>query len=363
MRPGLGEVSPEAGTPLRIALAGLGFWGQSWVNVVRASPAWALAALVDVDRAARERAAQAAGLTSDVCFATVTEAAAAVALDAVLVVVPPAMHGAVAHSALDSGLHCLVEKPFTETLAEARAVVAHANAAGRIVMVSQQYRQRAGARTVQRLVREGVVGRIGGASIRFANLLPVRGYQHEMDEPLLRDMAIHHFDLVRCVLDVEPVRVTATSHNPVWSDFAGNAVATAVLETPNGAAITYSGTWMPRGALTSWDGAWEILGERGAILWDGEDVFVRGLDRSSTSRIWHRLTGRDWRGRRVRVERLAAADRAGSLTELAAAIHEQRQPETSGRDNLRSLALTVAAVESARRRAAVEVAEVLAAEP
>jgi predicted dehydrogenase len=51
-------------------------------------------------------------------------------------------------------------------------------------------------------------------------------------------------------------------------------------------------------------------------------------------------------------------DRLGSLAELAAAIREGREPETSGQDNLRSLALVLAAIESARTRLAVELPDV-----
>ena len=54
------------------------------------------------------------------------------------------------------------------------------------------------------------------------------------------------------------------------------------------------------------------------------------------------------------LDRLGAEGRLGSLTELAAALKEARQPETSGRDNLGTLAVVLAAVESAGRGEPVE---------
>lgn len=342
---------------LRLAVAGVGFWGGSWIPVVRQSPHWELVALVDTDEAALGRGAAAAGLGHSACFDSIAAAAEAAESDAVLIVVPPAVHAPLALEALESGLHCLIEKPFAGTLADARLIVERADSAGRVVMVSQQYRHRPGARAVAQLVRNGAVGRVGAAYISFSQELAAPGFQHEMDEPFLWDMAIHHFDLIRAILGVEPIRVQATSSNPSWSPFKGNAAATAVLETEDGVAITYTGTWAPRGKRTGWDGVWDIHCESGSIRWDGDEVIVRPLAQPLLAKIQRRALRREWKGRRVKPAPIGEADRLGSLAEFSAAIREKREPETSGRDNIHSLALTVAAVESVRRRAAVDVAE------
>jgi predicted dehydrogenase len=343
------------GSPLRLVVVGLGFWGASWLPVVRASPGWDLVAAVDADEHALARATERGNVARDACFESLDAALASVAADAALVVVPPRAHAPVASAALAAGLHCLIEKPFASTLEEARAVVERADEAGRTVMVSQQYRHRPGARTVRQLVGSGAIGSVGAAYVRFCNIPPLGGFQVTMEEPLLNDMAIHHFDLVRAVLGLEPVSVLAAASNPPWSAFSGNAAATAVLETADGAVVSYTGNWAPRGATTGWDGVWDILGDAGSIRWDGDDVRVAPLVRPRAARIRSRLLGRQWDGRRARLVRVVETDRRGSLAEFGRAIREGREPETSGRDNLRSLALVLAAVESSRRRAAVTV--------
>lgn len=301
----------------------------------------------------------AAGLDASACFDSIPAAARVVEGDAVLVAVPPALHAPLALEALDCGLHCLLEKPFATTLADAREVVERAESLGRVVMVSQQYRHRPGARAVARLVATRALGGIGAVNIRFADEIATRGFQHELDEPLLLDMAIHHFDLVRGVLGLEPVRVQATSSNPSWSDFRGNAAASAVLETADGVAVTYTGTLAPRGVTTGWDGVWDILCEGGAIHWRGNEVLARPLARPFHAKVLRRVLGREWKGKRVRPARLAFPDRLGTLAELASAVRLGSEPEPSGRDNLRSLALVLAAIESAGRRAAVDVSSLL----
>jgi len=47
------------------------------------------------------------------------------------------------------------------------------------------------------------------------------------------------------------------------------------------------------------------------------------------------------------LQAMSQTDRVGTMTEFARAIHEGREPECSGRDNLGTLALVAAAVESA----------------
>jgi predicted dehydrogenase len=53
------------------------------------------------------------------------------------------------------------------------------------------------------------------------------------------------------------------------------------------------------------------------------------------------------RARRVPLPDVPHVDRAGTLAAFAEAIRTGAEPETSGRDNLRSLALMAATIESA----------------
>jgi predicted dehydrogenase len=357
--PGPSHASSPA---LRLIIAGLGFWGTSWIAAVRELPDWRLVALVDTDDDALARGASAARLQPSLCFSSISDASKAVESDAVLIVVPPARHASLALEALESGLHCLVEKPFASTLEDARMIVERADSARRAVMVSQQYRYRPGARTVARLIDEGVVGRVGAAYVHFSNEPAVHGFQYEMEEPLLWDMAIHHFDLMRGVLGVQPVRVYAASSNPPWSTFRGNASVSATFETEDGVAIAYTGTWAPRARLTGWDGVWDIDCEWGSIRWDGDDVVVRPLAPPLRAKIRRRALRREWRGRRIKTTSIGETDRRGTLAEFSAAIRQQREPETSGRDNIRSLALVVAAIESTRTGSAVDIERLLNAD-
>jgi predicted dehydrogenase len=337
--------------PLRLIQVGAGAWGASWLNVVHGSADWELTAVVDLDPVKLERA----GVPEDRRFASLAEALAATRADAALVAVPPQAHAEVAIEALGAGMHCLVEKPLAPAFAEAETVVKRAEAAHRRLMVSQNFRFTRGARTVQGLVREGAVGQVEEAHVRFFRTPLLTGFRLQLDEPLLLDMGIHHFDLMRFILDFEPARVTMSSSNPTWSPFEGNASAIGGLENADGMAVSYVGSWATRGPETTWEGDWAVHGDAGWIGWSEGRILHAPPGVTLRPTLKRRLRGRPL-PRSVPLEPLPLEQRAGVLAEFAAAIREDREPEAGGRENLRSLAVTLAAVESARTGKIVDVA-------
>ena len=115
-----------------------------------------------------------------------------------------------------------------------------------------------------------------------------------------------------------------------------------------GLRFTFTGNWAGDGFRTSWTGTWRATGERGSAIWEDE-----GAPLVSPAR-----------GERVAAVAPAALRRGPerfpglefSLAEFVDALRTGRVPAGECHDNLRSLAMCHAAVESARtgRRVAVE---------
>ena len=124
---------------------------------------------------------------------------------------PLAAHAPVTRAALEAGLHVLVEKPFTETLEQARALERLAEDLKRVLLVSQNYRWFPAPVLARRLLHDGTLGRLVACYLDFHFYFGT-GYRYFfLEEPLLSDMAIHHFDTLRFVLDDEPVEVSCHS--------------------------------------------------------------------------------------------------------------------------------------------------------
>lgn len=332
---------------MKIIQIGAGAWGESWAKIVQQSPQWELAAIVDLDEKARREAAAAARVEPECCFSKLGGALrAGIEADAVLVVVPPPYHASVAIEAIRAGLHCLIEKPLADSIGSACNIAEEAESAGLQAMVSQNYRFKRAPQTVRRLIQEGTVGKVEHVQIDFQKDPPFTGFRLEMEEPLITDMAVHHLDQIRGIIGLEPVALRARSWNPSWSRFEGNPCCLIELKTEQGAEIVYTGSWVSHGRHTTWDGTWDIQGDRGGLLWAENRVDVRFASLFDTVFMPGALerTGI----MEVELDKLDFEERAGTLAELATSVESGRLAETNARDNLKSLALVLAAVESAK---------------
>jgi predicted dehydrogenase len=360
-----GASRAESGTlcrvsALRIVQIGLGGWGLDWAwRVIPTVDEVEIVGYVDSDPAAAARLEALVPGSAQRFFGSLAEALETTGADAALVTTTLAGHAPLARAALGAGLHVLVEKPFTETLNTARELVELAAAKGLTLMVSQNYRFFPAARTAARMVEEGSLGDLYSVSIDFRRDAAAppgpRARHHSESQPLLVDMSIHHFDLLRMILGREPSRISCLTSSPSWSGFEGppSAIASILFDD---LAVSYRASWISAGPITPWAGDWTMEFERGQLSWSS---------RGDNGVLNDRVVLRPRRGR-PRVQPLpvmARIDRAGTLTEFAAAVREDREPETSGRDNLSTLAFTLAAVESAARQEWVAITSSDAAPP
>lgn len=329
---------------LRLIQVGLGTWGLSWTEVVRRRAEVGLVGLVDPEAPALEAARAIASLPQGRCFADLAEALSGVECDAVLITAGLGAHAPLAEAALRAGKHVLVEKPFVETAAEAGRLADLAAGQGRVLMVSQNYRFYPAARAARALVAEQRLGAVVAVDLDFRQnapaFVPAGHRYYSSRQPLLMDMSIHHFDLLRAVLGREPLQIRCSGYQPAGSPFRDPPAASALIDFAGGVMVRYHATWLSPGPLTNWAGAWRIVCTDGEILWTG---------RNSAGLRGERVALRHGDGsiERVRLPSLPAYDRAGSLAAFAAAVAGGAEPESSGRDNVGSVALMNAAVASA----------------
>jgi predicted dehydrogenase len=332
---------------LRLIQIGLGGWGRNWVEeVTRATAGVEPVAWVDIDPTTRERAIIDLDLPRKRVFGSLAEALERFAAEAALVVVPLAAHALVTRHALEAGLHVLVEKPFTETLEEAHALARLAEDRGRVLMVNQNYRWFPAPALARRLVHDGALGHLVACYLDFHFYFGT-GYRYFfLEEPLLSDMAIHHFDALRFVLDDEPIEVSCHSWAEPGTPFAGPPAAVATMRFAKGTVVSYRGSWLTRGPATPYGGHWRLDGSRGTIEFTFRGAFE---DRETLDRLTlHRPASPP---EVVALPEMPYKDRKGALDAFARWIREGNPPEgaSTATDNLKSLAVMSAAIRSARQ--------------
>ncbi len=261
----------------------------------------------------------------------------------------PEAHCNVTCKALAAGFHVIGEKPMAASMDEARQMVKAAEAAGRMYMVSQSRRWDAKHCQVRDTVAAGEIGQVTTLNCDFYIGAHFGGFRDEMASPLILDMAIHHFDLARFMIGADPVAVYAREFSPKGSWYKGDVAATCVFEMSNGIIFSYRGSWCAEGCHTSWNGDWRVIGDRGTLLCE-KDQTPTGQVVAKTGAFHSEL-----RPASVPAESLKHSGMHGALCEMLNFLRTGQKPQTECHDNIKSLAMVFAAIESSRCGARIEI--------
>jgi predicted dehydrogenase len=324
----------------RIVVVGAGSISNSWFPALLAEGVevpFVVDLNVETARAQIEKYGLDAEARADLAGAIRTAAP-----DFVLDLTVPEAHCEVTCAALEAGCHVLGEKPMAPTMDEARCMVETSERTGKLYAVSQSRRWEPPHEALRQAIAGRLAGELTTLNCDFYLGAHFGGFRDEMPSPLLLDMGIHHFDLARFFGGVEPVAVYAHEFNPRSSWYAGDVAASCIFEMTDGVVFTYRGSWCAEGFPTSWNGNWRAIGDRGTILYE-QDVPPRAQIVASDSGMTRPL-----RDLPVPVPHLPAVGMHGALREMLAYLRTGKVPQTECHDNIRSLAMVHAAIESAR---------------
>ena len=189
---------------VRVGIVGTGWWAEAmYLPSLGSHPSARITAICGRNAGRAEELARLAGGAR--VFADYRDLVASGEAEAVVVATPDDLHHAVTMAALDAGRHVLCEKPMANRLADAREMLAKAEAAGVRHMIMFSWRWQPHWLYVKRLLDEGFVGRCHHAGLSFVSngaLHP--SYQWRMDGSratgALGDMGSHMFDFTRWLL-------------------------------------------------------------------------------------------------------------------------------------------------------------------
>jgi len=331
---------------------GIGRRGRHWLDFVSGRPEVQTVACVDVDQAALDAVRETLGCKF---YTSLDAALAESAADAVLIASPSGMHAAQARQALNAGLAVMVEKPLACSFDEAVTLVGDARRVGRPLMVAENYRFFRAERTLRRFLDEGRLGRIHSVMCIDRRDQPAGAqgaWVRDLVQPFLLEIAVHHFDSFRYLFNRRPVAVWGRAFNPEGSNYPQNAAAETLLDMEGDLHIQYSGSFVG----SRYEYALEIAGEHGDV-------------RTNRSKVWWRPRGQ--KGfKEVQPAALPEGEalrypQAGMLSMMAQfleAVSRGTPPETSGADNLWTLAMFEAAVRSAESGRYVAIDEIFTPE-
>lgn len=273
-------------------------------------------------------------------FSRVEDLAASDEVDVVVVLTPPHVRLSVIQPLLEAGKHLLVEKPFTESMDEARAIVDLADRLGRQVAVNQNYRWFDVITHSRQLIQAGRIGRPTYAIIHDCVWRDeLSGWRADTQRLALAVMGVHWLDRLRWLLDDDAVAVTSITAARDTLASGGENETTSIIEFSQGAMATLTHSWssQTRGAVNfqQYDGPLGSL-----VLHEDTDVTLYAGEEVEKQRY----------------ERDFVASFGESLLRLLDAIDSGEEAAHSARDNLRTMALLEACYQSAAEKRRVEIA-------
>ena len=187
---------------MKLAIVGLGHWGPRLIPKFLRHPKLETMYCYDVDEA---RIAKVKQEYPDVVAASgYNDILENENIDAVIVATPVASHFAIAKQALENGKHVLVEKPLTNSQADAETLVKLASTHNLKLMVDHIMVYSGAVRKIKELIKNDVIGDVLYIDAVRANL-----GMFQSDVNVVWDLAIHEFAIIDFLLDKMPEAVAA----------------------------------------------------------------------------------------------------------------------------------------------------------
>lgn len=297
-------------------------------------------------------------------YRTLTELLATGKPDIVAIVTPPDSHYALTLEALAAGAHVFCEKPFVLSLDEGRAVIKAAQAADRHVVVNNEFRFMN--------VHEAAHGLIGSET--FGDLLFVsmhqtffvteeteKGWRGEAKQRTCFEFGTHALDLCRFFFGEEPHAISARMPKPgrlegadylnlIQLEFSGDRVAHITLDRLSRGPHRYLDIRLD-GSKACIETRLGGKAEASFGLRSGSKRPFARLDlaASASADLYH-----GERRRRLTTDPsdLFAHSTAKLLRAMVAAINDGTPPPCGAADNINTLALMLAAYDSANQKGA-----------
>ncbi len=339
---------------MKIALIGCGFFAQNQLHAWRDIDGVDVVALCDTDPDKLATTGAAFGITRQ--YTDASQMFDAGGFDIVDIATTVGSHRALVEMAARHAVHVICQKPFAETMEDARAMVSAVDASGKTLMVHENFRWQSAVRTVIDDLRSGTIGTpfFGRVSFRSGyDVFSGQPYLAEGERFIIEDLGIHILDIARALFgDVARVSATTRRINPA---IKGEDVATMLLDHAGGVTSLVDCSYATRRQPETFpESVIEIDGDRGTIRLDaGYKLTVQANGTSVTrdlsppvlpwaSRPWHNIQ------ESVRIIQQHCVN----------CLRDGRAPETSGHDNLQTLGLVEAAYLSAKEHRTVETAEI-----
>lgn len=339
-----------AKNPVRLAVVGLGRWGNTIAGVAEHTPGIALTTCFTRDAAKREAFATRFKCGSEDSLEALL---ARKDVEALIVTAPNNRHREITVAAAKAGKHVFVDKPIATSIADAQAMIAACRDGNVKLQIGASSRYLRGHRLCKKLVEDGTLGTPAMVECNYSNdrglyYTPENWQWYKDGSPggPLMQVAIHQIDNLYYLFG--PIKRVSAEFRKILTKSEIPDVCVMWLEFESGLLGTLGTSFVSPGSgskhhaffLNAYGDAANFSCDR----WTGMTVFRRGVEVRE----------------RIEYEEFKGFDYLGEeLKEFADAIAQDRRPEVDGEAGLQVLAVVHAAMRSSELKHPVELREIL----
>lgn len=195
---------------IKVGVIGAGYWGP---NLIRNFVETPLADVVGVADLSQDRLRHIKSRYPEIEVTTDYRELFRLGVEAVVIATPPPSHHKLAHEALSSGLHVLVEKPLTLSSEDALDLTELAERNGLVLMAGHTFVYNPAVRALKELIVSGELG-----SIYYIDAVRTNLGLFQSKTNAIWDLAPHDISILLYLLDENPTSVTANGGTCIWKD-------------------------------------------------------------------------------------------------------------------------------------------------
>ncbi len=316
-------------------------------------------AAVDVNPEALANAREHLGLGEDKCYTDSKKAFEENKADFCTVVVPPASHEEIVDLALQHDMDILSEKPIASDLPTSVRIANKVKAAGKKMGVTMSHRFDQDKTTLREELRSGRHGALDYLVAHHTCELrrsPTWGrFRYEIPDVQQVEGGVHYLDILADLAGARCEEIYAQSWNPSWSEFAGDPQNLVMMRFENGTRALYEAAATNAVGLYPWQHEyWRAECEQATLTLDHRELEYFAHD--PTKNCVHKKPGEG--------EQIPLFDRPNFghrwlIEKFLDWLDGGAPMETNVEDNLQSVALFCAGIESSRTGQPVRVQDFL----
>jgi predicted dehydrogenase len=274
------------------------------------------------------------------------------------------MHHVISTDALEHGKHVLCEKPMATTLEDAQKMIEASKKAGKILMIGHNQRLAPGHRKAKEILESGELGKV----ITFQTVFGHRGPEYWSENKTLTtwffdrnrsvfgapgDLGIHKIDLIRYLLSDEIEEVSSLTGTLDKKLANGEPIPVndnmlCLLRMKRGAMGTLAASWTYYGPE---DNSTTLYCEKGIMKIYGDPVYQVVVSKRDGDAAHYKVG---------QIQTNESQSNSGVIDAFISCIINKTPPPVSGEDGFKGLQVVFAAIESSRKRVAIQVSSLKA---